>query len=247
MDQFLYLRFLFLFAAWIGSLSCGLLFLSAVAAIKVCDITSVTSTLLIGAILSGSGLILTSVVTRFEALYFSYGVLFGVGTSFLYTPCLIMIGRWFYRYQSVTIGLAAASASLGAVVLSPLTQHMIATAGLRRAIQACGIAYLTIAIVCSLCFRPFSQHQQQEKQRQKQRQQLQQHLDANQELPNLDATEPSDIHQNPCKDSDEALRQNFAVNCALFHSKKFVMFLVVMMISNFTYYVPIIHLVSFLF
>jgi len=200
---------------------------------------------MIGAILSGSGLILTSVVTCFEALYFVYGVLFGVGTSFLYTPCLIVIGRWFHKYQSVTIGLASASASLGAVVLSPFTQHMIATAGLRRAIQTCGIAYLTIAVICALCFRPFSQHQQQEKQRKKQRQK-QQHLGVNKdtELTLSDAVEPLKMHQNSCEESEEMMRQNFTVNLELFRNKKFVMFLVAMMISNFTYYVPIIHLVS---
>ena len=184
---------------------------------------------MLGAILSGTGLILTSIVQDFNALYFVYGVLFGIGTSLLYTPCLIMIGRWFQKHQAVTTGLAVASSALGAVVMSPLIQHIIIVNGLRRAIRTCGIAYLTIAGLCALCFKPFSKTSNENSAASK-----------DNGIDSEPLTGESHITDSENNDS----KGNFTVNWTLFRSKKYVVFLIAMMLTNFTYYIPIIHLVS---
>ncbi|XP_066932770.1 monocarboxylate transporter 10-like [Clytia hemisphaerica] len=215
--------------AWVGSLSSGLLFLSSTLAIKCCDVTSVSTTLMLGAILSGTGLILTSIVQDFFALYFVYGVFFGVGTSLLYTPCLVMIGRWFKKYQAVTTGLAVASSALGAVVMCPLIQHIIIVNGLRRAIRMCGIAYLTIAGLCALCFKPFSKTTN----------------ESSTDTKLKDHASECLTDESHITDSEHDFKDNFTVNWTLFRSKKYVVFLIAMMLTNFAYYIPIIHLVNY--
>ena len=237
------------FTAWIGSLSSGLMFLTSILAIKMCDITSVSTTLVLGAILSGSGLILTSFVQNFNALYFVYGVLFGTGTSLLYTPCLIMIGRWFVKYQAVTTGLAVASCALGAVVLSPLIQHIIRINGLRQAIRTCGIAYSTIAFVCALCFKPFKNNTTSSPIHEDELECFQleiSHYDSLKmrgEIINKQNEENEE--QNDIREDYEIslMRNNFTLNWQLLGNKQYILFLVAMMLTNFTYYMPVVHLV----
>lgn len=195
------------------------MFLSSLIVVKICELTTVTTTLLIGAILSGSGLILTSVVQDFNALYFVYGVLFGVGSSFLYTPCLITIGKWFHKYQAVTTGVACASAAFGAVVLCPLMEFTIRVNGLRKTLQCCGIVYLTVAVLCSLCFKPLK----------------------NNDAPiQLKQTEKFFIEN----DKKKTTQRRTSTKKLIFKNKCYLMFLLAMMITNFSYYIPIVHLVS---
>lgn len=186
-------------------------------AVKCCELTSVTTTLLIGSFLSGSGLILTSIVNDFNALYFVYGVMFGLGSSFVYTPCLIMIGKWFHKYQAVTTGAACASAPFGAVVLSPLIQMMIKTVDLRKTIRYCGIAYLITTIICSLCFKPLS------------------------DIMKNDKEKDEKTLLSCCSDIKKEQKRKIT---PLHKNKPYLVFLLAMMVTNFSYYVPIIHLVS---
>ena len=145
---------LFFCIAWVGSLASGMLFLSSIVAVKLCEVTSITFTCVLGSLLSGIGITLTSVISRFEWLYLLYGVFFGVGSSFLYTPGLIIIAQWFKKYRSVTTGIAAAAAALGAVVLSPLIQYTIILSGLKTTVRAGGLVYLFISLMCSLSYQP---------------------------------------------------------------------------------------------
>ena len=196
-----------------------MLFLSSIAAIKCCQVTSVTTTCLIGSLCSGIGLIMTSVVTQFEWLYLVYGIFFGVGSSFLYTPGLIMIAKWFRKYQALTTGAAAASAALGAVVLSPLIQYVIQENGLRATIKSGGIVYLTVSLLCSLSYKP------------------------------LENTIEGVIHSSESiqlSDIQNKQKIKFNLNFMLLKNKTYLMFLVVMMVTNATYYIPLIHLVRIL-
>ena len=194
------------------------------------------TTTLIGSILSGSGLILTSFVTEFYALYFVYGVLFGVGTSFLYTPCLITIGKWFRKYQAATTGAICASAAFGAVVLSPLIQHVLKETGFRQTIRWCGVIYITVVSLCSLCFKPI---------------QYQSSFNKPVELVKISGealleAELISLNENKCQNADIVVDEEENEK-SLFQNKSFLLYLVAMIVTNVSYYVPIYHLVSFHF
>ena len=209
-------------------MSSGLLFLFSLPAVKLCDITSVATTTLIGSILSGSGLILTSFVTEFYALYFVYSVLFGVGTSFLYAPCLIIVGKWFQKYQAATTGAACASAAFGSVVLSPLTQYVLKVCGLRQTVRWCGIIYLGMVIVCSLCYKPL---QYQQKNMYSQGTEIGEDLTEGRLITTKENIVYASSHHNSTK------------TVSIFKNKCFVLYLVALIITNFCYYIPLIHLV----
>ena len=206
---------LFLFLAWVGSIASGLLFLASYPAVEVCKRTSASTTCLVGAIFSGSGLVATSYISSFQWLYLVYGILFGIGTSFLYTPVLIVVANWFIKYRSLATGVTAASAALGAVVLSPLIQYVIKINGLRNTIKTAGFCYLTITALCAMSYKPLNKDTEKEKTNKKQL-----------------------VESN-------ILAENTNVVKYLLTNRSYWMFLVIMMITNFTYYIPIVHLVSF--
>lgn len=204
-----------LILAWVGSLASGLLFLASYPAVEICKRTSASTTCLIGAILSGSGLVATSYVNSFRWLYLVYGVLFGIGTSFLYTPVLIIVATWFIKYRSLATGITAASAALGAVVLSPLIQYIIKINGLRNTIKTAGFCYITITALCAMSYKPLNKDTEKEKANKKQ------------------------------FVESKKVAENTNVVKYLLTNRSYWMFLVIMMITNFTYYIPIVHLVSF--
>ncbi|XP_065643775.1 monocarboxylate transporter 10 [Hydra vulgaris] len=198
--------------AWAGSLASGLLFLSSIVAIKLCEVTSITFTCILGSLLSGTGIIMISVVSNFEWLYLVYGVFFGVGSSFLYTPGLVIIAQWFKKYQTITTGIAAAAAPFGAVVLSPLIQYMIIINGLKSTIKAGGLVYLIISLMCSLSYQPLVSYSRK---------------------------------KNDSLFKSERESMKFKLDFALFKKKTYCLFLVCMMVTNFSYYIPIVFLVSY--
>ena len=206
---------LILILAWVGSLASGLLFLASYPAVEICKRTSASTTCLIGAIFSGTGLVATSYINSFEWLYLVYGILFGIGTSFLYTPVLIVVANWFVKYRSLATGITAASAALGAVVLSPLIQYIIKINGLRNTIKTAGFCYLTITALCAMSYKPLNKDTAKEKANEKQ-----------------------------LLESKNLVENTNVVKCLL-TNQSYWMFLIIMMITNFTYYIPIVHLVSF--
>ena len=192
-----------------------MLFLASYPAVEICKRTSASTTCLIGAIFSGTGLVATSYINSFEWLYLVYGILFGIGTSFLYTPVLIVVANWFVKYRSLATGITAASAALGAVVLSPLIQYIIKINGLRNTIKTAGFCYLTITALCAMSYKPLNKDTAKEKANEKQ-----------------------------LLESKNLVENTNVVKCLL-TNQSYWMFLIIMMITNFTYYIPIVHLVSF--
>eukprot|EP00794_Sanderia_malayensis_P010723 gene10723-11871_t len=190
--------------AWVGSLASGSLFFWSMLSVKMCDITSITFTCLCGSVISGIGLVATSFVHQFQYLYLTHSFLFGLGTSLMYTPSLIVIARWFGRYTSLATGFVVASASFGQVVLSPLLQYMMESQGVLKTFRLWGSVFLTATVLSSLSFFLLE------------------------ERCSSDPTEPK--------------HAKYQIKWKLFTNKAYIVWIITMMISNFTYYIPLIHL-----
>lgn len=53
-----------------------------------------------------------------------------------------------------------------------------------------------------------------------------------------------DEGQNEVIKDEISMRNDFTVNWQLLRNKQYILFLVAMMLTNFTYYMPVVHLVS---
>ncbi|XP_066933212.1 monocarboxylate transporter 12-like [Clytia hemisphaerica] len=105
----------------------------------------------------GSGIILSAHLQNIYHLYLSFGVLLGVGSALLYTPTVVMVGRWFDKYQALVTTLVIAGAPVGSLIFNPLMEKMMEDYPLRLVMRIYGIAYLIISFVCSFGYLPFTQ------------------------------------------------------------------------------------------
>ncbi|MFC1870322.1 MFS transporter [Chloroflexota bacterium] len=94
-------------------------------------------TTMVGGLLLGSGLLLTSQVNTIWQLYVTFGLM-GVGWSGAYSPMMTTISRWFTRRKGLALGIISAGTGAGPLISAPLATYLIATSGWR-------FAYIVIA------------------------------------------------------------------------------------------------------
>ena len=182
------------------------MFFWAVASLKLCDISSVSFTCLCGSVIAALGLILTSFARKFEVLYVTHSLLFGFGTSLMYTPSLVIIARYYGKWRSVATGVVVSCGSLGQLVLSPLLNFFTVSYGVSFTFRWCGSAFAVLSVMSSLSFCLLERQ--------------------------------SNTQQTP------VFNASWNVIRRLFRNKAFIIWILAMMICNFTYYIPLIHLVS---
>lgn len=76
-------------------------------------------------IISGLSLFLTRHVESVGQLYISYSFLLALGTGPTYTLVMSTGSRWFIKYRATALGIIGTGASLGTVVIAPVTAWLI--------------------------------------------------------------------------------------------------------------------------
>lgn len=90
-------------------------------------------------LLIASGYLLTSQITALWQLYVFYGMV-GIGSSGAYVPSISAVTRWFIQKRGLMTGIAMAGIGLGTMIMSPLSNWLIASYGWR-------VSYLIVGIV----------------------------------------------------------------------------------------------------
>ena len=111
---------------------------------------------IVGSILCGVGIIVSSHLQNIYHLYLSFGVLLGIGSALLYTPTLVMVGRWFDKYQALATTLMVSTSPFGSLIFNPLMENMMENYSLRSVMNVYGFMFLAITFVCSFGYMPFS-------------------------------------------------------------------------------------------
>ena len=139
--------------AWVGTLQIGLtFFLSPIVAI-LSDTVGLRQTAVVGAVIATVGMIASSFVRQLELLFITYGVLLGIGSSLVYTPCLSILPHYFSRLLGVVNGIVACGSPVLTSILSfLLTSTFVETRGLRFTLRILAVAY-AVVIVCALTWK----------------------------------------------------------------------------------------------
>ncbi|XP_040086952.1 monocarboxylate transporter 1 [Oryx dammah] len=106
--------------------------------------------MIIGGILSGSGLIAASFCNTVQELYFSVGVIGGLGLAFNLNPALTMIGKYFYKRRPLANGLAMAGSPVFLSTLAPLNQAFFMIYGWRGSFLILGGLLLNCCVAGAL-------------------------------------------------------------------------------------------------
>jgi len=105
-------------------------------------------TVIIGAIIGGVGLCLTSQISQPWHFYLTLGLIMPIGFSLAYIiPTVATVRRWFTRKGALMGSLAMTGSGLGVVVFAPLVHSLIASYGWRATYLVLGI---TMAVGASI-------------------------------------------------------------------------------------------------
>ena len=106
-----------------------------------------------GILLLALGLILCASIKTLLQFYLLYGVLTGVGITFIAVlPYSAILAHWFEKKRGIASGLALSGMGLGVFVLIPLSQYFISSWGWRLAFVALGVLVLVFLLPLNTLF-----------------------------------------------------------------------------------------------
>lgn len=133
----LYTEFLLYFGesksktAWIGSIFLAVPLLSGPVMSNLVDKYGCQRMTIIGGVLSGIGFMLASISNSVEQLYWTFGVIGGLGLGIGYVTAVCSVVGWFDKRRTFATGIGASGTGIGTFLYAPLTQYLIDTLGWR--------------------------------------------------------------------------------------------------------------------
>jgi MFS family permease len=101
----------------------------------------------LGAIILGTGYILTSRITGLWQLYVFYGVLVAAGSSAMYVPPVTMIAKWFSRRRGLMSGFGISGIGFGIGIMPAISSQLIVSFEWRTALLAVGATSLVAILL----------------------------------------------------------------------------------------------------
>lgn len=92
----------------------------------------------LGGLLIGSGMFLTSQVTALWQIYFTYGVMMGLGMSTIYVPLVTNVSRWIEKRRGLALGIVTSGIGAGTLIMSPLATSLISIHGWKYSYMVLG-------------------------------------------------------------------------------------------------------------
>ncbi|XP_068212294.1 monocarboxylate transporter 10-like isoform X2 [Palaemon carinicauda] len=140
-------------ASTVTSLAIGSTFFLSTFAGILTDILGIRLTTFIGGAIATAGMFISSFFCdQVEILMITYGLMFGAGASFAYTPSLVILGHYFQRWMGLVNGFVTAGSSIFTIALPFILPYVLET-GLQLTFQVlAGLnAFLMFA---ALVFKP---------------------------------------------------------------------------------------------
>ncbi|XP_035468114.1 monocarboxylate transporter 12-B isoform X3 [Scophthalmus maximus] len=120
---------------------------------------SCRAAVMLGGLLSSCGLLLSSFTNSLELLYFTIGVVTGLGFALCYTPTIAMVGCYFGRRKALAYGIAMSGSGIGTFVLAPAVQLLIELYSWRGALLVLS-AFVGNLCVCGALLGPITVRQE---------------------------------------------------------------------------------------
>ncbi|XP_019646574.1 PREDICTED: monocarboxylate transporter 13-like [Branchiostoma belcheri] len=139
--------------SFISSILGGVLLMCSPFAGALSNLTSCRTVIIAGGVISAVGLVVSFFAQTMTHLFFSVGILTGLGLCLMYSPSLAMIGRYFDKRHATANGIAVCGTGVGIFALPPLFQFLIDEFGWRGALLIVG-GLLFNGCVCGALMRP---------------------------------------------------------------------------------------------
>ncbi|KFB47004.1 AGAP005394-PA-like protein [Anopheles sinensis] len=117
--------------AWIGSLFIAVPLLSGPVMSNLVDRYGCRKMTMLGGTMGGLGFVLASYSQSVEQLYFTFGILAGVGLGVGYVTVVVSVAFWFDKKRTFATGIGASGTGIGTFVYAPLCRWLIDNFGWR--------------------------------------------------------------------------------------------------------------------
>jgi OFA family oxalate/formate antiporter-like MFS transporter len=124
--------------------------LSTIVSGRLVDIKGPRITIIIGGILYGGGLILSSFATSPLMLYITYGVITGAGVGFVYVSPITTLVKWFPEKKGAIIGLSVAVFGGGSIIFKDVIAWLLVDSDVSTAFLHLGLITTVIIIIGGL-------------------------------------------------------------------------------------------------
>lgn len=147
-------------AAWCVSLLAGCYLLvgpivSAVANIYGCRLTAI-----LGAIIAAVGFVLSMFAKNIWFLYFSFGLLGGIGLGFVYLPSIVIVSHYFEKKRALATGIAVCGSGIGTFIFAPFISLLLSTFTWQNTMLIM-TAVVLHCIIFAVFYRPLAASKQQ--------------------------------------------------------------------------------------
>ena len=107
----------------------------------------------IGVLVNGFGMYMTSTVTSLEGFYFWYGFVAALGRSTFFISTATLITRWFEQRRGMAMGLMMAGNGIGPFFFSPIVTWLIVRWDWQTAFVAISIAMTSVLVLAYVLMR----------------------------------------------------------------------------------------------
>ena len=129
----------------IGSFAFGSILLFAPLSGFLANIFGCRMVALVGVLIASAGLLMSSFAQSVQTLYFTYGLMYGFGTSLCYMQGTVMVTRYFTTHRSLASGMALSGSTLGAMIMAPVYNKLRQLLGWRKALRIIsGLTFMTL-------------------------------------------------------------------------------------------------------
>ncbi|XP_066268283.1 monocarboxylate transporter 13-like [Branchiostoma lanceolatum] len=111
--------------AWISSIQGALTMFGSLPTGALCNVFGCRAVVMAGSLMATVGLLSSMFVTSLPVMYLTAGLITGLGFSFMYTPCITMVGRYFKKRRALANGLGLSGSGVGTFAFPPVFQLLI--------------------------------------------------------------------------------------------------------------------------
>jgi len=132
---------------WLGALSPSITSLMSPVTIALCRRKSTRLTGVIGGLVSALGCLFTSFANHFHQVFFSYGIVIGVGVAMILDTSTLMVGQYFKRRREFVEIFLVAARGIGISIMYLFIHGSIRSVGWRHGLQALtGVVFSTFIL-----------------------------------------------------------------------------------------------------
>ncbi|XP_071086137.1 monocarboxylate transporter 12-like [Haliotis cracherodii] len=139
--------------SWVGSTLLGTVMLTGPVTSSLVNLLGCRLSSIIGGILILAGMVSASFANSINMLIASYGVVVGLGMSFMETAAIVITGHYFVKYRPLAAGIQTSGAGWGMLIGAPLVRLLLDTFGLSGMFLILGSVGAN-SCVCGMLMRP---------------------------------------------------------------------------------------------